>query len=110
MSRDPEDGKPIDPQSLHKYLYAGGDPANRIDATGRADIITYADLSSGPFQAAKIVLAVRLACYANTLYNLIWVLLNSAVTRSLPTSAGDPAEPVAIRLACLGLSAGFPPR
>ena len=37
MSRDPEDGKPVDPMSLHKYLYAGGDPINRIDPSGRAD-------------------------------------------------------------------------
>jgi RHS repeat-associated protein len=26
MSRDPLDGKSSDPNSLHKYLYAGGDP------------------------------------------------------------------------------------
>ena len=37
LSRDPEDGKPIDPKTLHKYLYAGGDPVNRIDPRGRAD-------------------------------------------------------------------------
>ncbi len=35
MSRDPEDGKAFDPASLHKYLYAGGDPVNTIDPTGR---------------------------------------------------------------------------
>jgi RHS repeat-associated protein len=35
LSRDPEDGKPIDPKTLHKYLYAGGDPANATDPTGR---------------------------------------------------------------------------
>jgi RHS repeat-associated protein len=39
MSRDPLDGDPTDPQSLHKYLYAGGDPVNRIDPSGRADSI-----------------------------------------------------------------------
>jgi RHS repeat-associated protein len=35
MSRDPEDGKPIDPKTLHKYLYAGGDPVNEVDPRGR---------------------------------------------------------------------------
>jgi RHS repeat-associated protein len=35
MSRDPEEGKPQDPASLHKYLYAGGDPVNKVDPTGR---------------------------------------------------------------------------
>jgi RHS repeat-associated protein len=39
LSRDPEAGDPTDPQSLHKYLYAGGDPVNRIDPSGRADSI-----------------------------------------------------------------------
>jgi hypothetical protein len=37
LSRDPEDGKASDPKSLQKYLYAGGDPVNRIDPAGRAD-------------------------------------------------------------------------
>ena len=42
MSRDPNEdklydanGNPIDPQVLHKYLYANGDPVNGIDPTGR---------------------------------------------------------------------------
>ena len=35
MSRDPEDGKAKDPATLHKYLYAGGDPVNRFDSSGR---------------------------------------------------------------------------
>ena len=38
LSRDPEDGKTLDPRSLHKYLYAAGDPVNisRSDWTGRS--------------------------------------------------------------------------
>ena len=40
MSRDPEDGKPIDPKTLHKYLYAGGDPVNGWDPTGREETET----------------------------------------------------------------------
>ncbi|MGD0832397.1 MAG: RHS repeat-associated core domain-containing protein [Terracidiphilus sp.] len=35
MSRDPEEGEPDDPASLHKYLYANGDPVNLADPTGR---------------------------------------------------------------------------
>jgi RHS repeat-associated protein len=38
MSRDPEDGERTDPASLHKYLYAGGDPVNAMDPTGRAEL------------------------------------------------------------------------
>jgi len=39
MSRDPEDGSPRDPKTLHKYLYAGGDPVNGWDPTGRAELV-----------------------------------------------------------------------
>jgi RHS repeat-associated protein len=35
MSRDPEDGDEYSPASLHKYLYANGDPVNLADPTGR---------------------------------------------------------------------------
>ena len=35
MSRDPEDGRPTDPRTFHRYLYSGGDPVNAIDPTGR---------------------------------------------------------------------------
>ena len=36
LSRDPEEGYSKDPKSLHKYLYANGDPINRIDPSGRS--------------------------------------------------------------------------
>ena len=39
LSRDPEDGKIKIPASLHKYLYASGDPVNRFDPTGRTDLM-----------------------------------------------------------------------
>ena len=35
LSRDPEDGYIGEPATLHKYLFADGDPINRIDPTGR---------------------------------------------------------------------------
>jgi RHS repeat-associated protein len=39
LSRDPEDGDPTDPKTLHKYLYAGGDPVNGLDPTGRETLV-----------------------------------------------------------------------
>jgi RHS repeat-associated protein len=45
-SRDPEDGDLFDPKSLHKYLYANGDPINGIDPMGREDLIECALLGS----------------------------------------------------------------
>jgi RHS repeat-associated protein len=45
MSRDPKDPQlidshrvPLDPKGRHKYLYAGGDPVNMIDPTGKGFI------------------------------------------------------------------------
>jgi hypothetical protein len=38
MSRDPDDHSPRDPNQLHKYLFASGDPVNRIDPRGRGDL------------------------------------------------------------------------
>jgi RHS repeat-associated protein len=35
LSRDPLFGNIFDPRTLHKYLYAGGDPSNVMDPTGR---------------------------------------------------------------------------
>jgi RHS repeat-associated protein len=35
LSRDPLNGYINDPATLHKYLYAGGDPVNIMDPTGR---------------------------------------------------------------------------
>jgi RHS repeat-associated protein len=41
LSRDPEDGKVNNPASLHKYLYAYGDPVNRLDSMGREAMVEY---------------------------------------------------------------------
>ena len=60
MSRDPEDGKAKDPKSLHKYLYAGGDPVNLMDPRGRG-IIGYA-LELG--EDAETILALRRTAFA----------------------------------------------
>ena len=41
MGRDPEDGNQFDPASLHRYLYAQGDPVNWVDPRGRDDCEEY---------------------------------------------------------------------
>jgi RHS repeat-associated protein len=35
LTRDPANGQTVDPRTLHKYLYAGGDPINYRDPSGR---------------------------------------------------------------------------
>jgi RHS repeat-associated protein len=47
MSRDPEDGRIAKPATLHKYLYAGGDPVNGSDPTGRAELFESAIITGG---------------------------------------------------------------
>jgi RHS repeat-associated protein len=63
LSRDPEDPnmeRPKNPKTLHKYLYAGGDPVNAKDPTGRG-IVSYA-IELG--ESLKTVTALRLTAYA----------------------------------------------
>jgi hypothetical protein len=54
-----------DPQSLHKYLYAGGDPVNRIDPSGRMDGTTAGRMPGAGSEYAMIVLNVSLATTAS---------------------------------------------
>ena len=65
MGRDPEDGLPNDPQSLHKYLYAGGDPVNRVDPSGRMDGTTAGRMPGTGSEYATLVLNVSLATTAS---------------------------------------------
>ena len=51
----PDDGSTILPVTLHKYLYATGDPVNRIDPRGRADLFEYAIESSAAVPEAKLL-------------------------------------------------------
>jgi RHS repeat-associated protein len=39
LSRDPKDGKAKIPATLHRYLYAIGDPANHVDPKGRESML-----------------------------------------------------------------------
>jgi RHS repeat-associated protein len=39
LSRDPLDGNAVDPASLHKYLYASGDPVNAKDPAGKGAVL-----------------------------------------------------------------------
>jgi RHS repeat-associated protein len=60
MSRDPEDGQLNDPKTLHKYLYAGGDPIDALDPTGRADLFETALIEGGSLRAGIVPALVEL--------------------------------------------------
>ncbi len=46
LSRDPAEGDPFDPLSMHPYLYASGNPVNRIDPSGRETLIEQLNVQS----------------------------------------------------------------
>jgi RHS repeat-associated protein len=52
LSRDPNEGKPVDPETLHKYLYADGDPVNGFDPRGLEDEVEYRKLGDPEAQYA----------------------------------------------------------
>ena len=54
VSRDPLDGIAFMPITLRKYLYAGSDPVNYVDPSGR-DLFGYAAESSAAVPEAKLV-------------------------------------------------------
>src|SRR5262249_31279164 len=54
LRADPEPGPPDDPLTLHRYLYAGTDPVNMADPTGRfATYVTLAVMSAAAAYGAK---------------------------------------------------------
>jgi RHS repeat-associated protein len=60
LSRDPNSGYINKPISLHKYLYAGGDPVNMMDPTGR-DLFETALIEGGSLSAPMVPALVALA-------------------------------------------------
>jgi RHS repeat-associated protein len=93
MSRDPLDGQLADPASLHKYLYANGDPADLIDPAGRAPMLetgeleerTLPELEEGAFRLGKLLLKYN-QCAAFVIADAAWIVTGnwaSAATGTL---------------------------
>jgi len=87
LSRDPEAGKPIDPKTLHKYLYAGGDPVNAQDPSGRASIIEWILLNK------KWITGVVVAGVLGRYILEAFALIPEELERALPPDIHDPSEP-----------------
>jgi RHS repeat-associated protein len=57
MSRDPNAGRIAVPATLHKYLFAGGDPVNGMDPSGRSLIESSLDLAQWVHETTVDLLA-----------------------------------------------------
>jgi RHS repeat-associated protein len=109
LSRDPEDrqpfdskGEPTDPKELHKYLYADGDPINRLDPTGRGD-----DLVEDSEIWAKITreTAEELKFRAGTSYEMCLQFVDTALG-DMPASVAIPLR-IAFQGICRALALGL---
>jgi len=61
VSRDPEEGDSSNPATLHKYLYANGDPVNLKDPTGRGAAAETIGLDLPDLKKVALVITVGLA-------------------------------------------------
>lgn len=101
MSRDPNEGTPYDPKTLHKYLYADGDPVNGFDPTGRDDLFeTGAKLEQSAVLTAKFTFRIA-----------IWVVNVECAAAALTEAVTKGAHwndqvPLAADIACLA-AAGY---
>ena len=86
MSLDPEDGNPINPATLHKYIYAGSNPIKYVDPTGR-DLFGYAIRSSAAIPEAKLISIY--GCVADAALAAADLILDPTITASSALGAGS---------------------
>jgi RHS repeat-associated protein len=106
VSMDPEDGIPTDPKSLHKYMYAGGDPMNAIDPTGKAvkpGLTFEYGLLIGTIAARTVVQVAAVGCAVDAVWELTSLMLEQA-NKHLPGGYKLPTPPPApppLRITCV---------
>jgi RHS repeat-associated protein len=105
MSRDPYDGTKIIPISLHKYLYAAGDPVNRIDPRGRADLFEYAIRSSEAIPEAKLIDIY--GCVANASLAAVDLMLGEINPKDTTANIGTTLGGGSAVLGCVVLMPGL---
>jgi RHS repeat-associated protein len=74
LSRDPANGIITDPKTLHKYSYAGGDPVNALDPSGREAMAEVAQIDWGSVlkdSFAVTAVAVGAVCLLNEAKDLV---------------------------------------
>jgi RHS repeat-associated protein len=74
MTTDPEFGELTRPSTLHDYLYAGGDPVNSSDPTGRLEMVERAQIQVkiiDPTIPLLIALGIEIACIFNRAADMV---------------------------------------
>ena len=104
LSRDPFDGDPADPKTLHKYLYAGGDPVNAMDPTGR---LTFEEgLLVGKIIGRTIGTVAFLGCVVDAIYEGIGTVVEYA-SKHYPGVKKFPAPPPLLHYGCIATAAYY---
>jgi len=84
LSRDPESGRPKFPSSLHKYLYAGGDPVNKIDPMGRTDLFEDVLLDDTVLPELREVAPRVAKIFICAAWDLLWSIKLTPTGSSIP--------------------------
>ena len=87
---DPVFGDTANPTSLHRYLYAGNDPVNRIDPTGRQDLAEYVELLEAVQAQAQYAKAFA-KCESRLLRDVTNALTDAFNGLAVPADAGPKA-------------------
>lgn len=107
MSRDPKDGESAEPATLHRYLYASGNPVNALDPSGRGAIGDFVLTVWRSSITQTIVYAARVVCYVEGLTILTAEFISLAVKQHF-FSPGLPWPYFA--LPCIAVGLPFPPK
>jgi RHS repeat-associated protein len=93
MSRDPNAANIKIPATLHKYLYAQGDPVNGVDPTGRAELFENALLDETTPSALRTVVTVKRVIAGGLIFAAIDELLRYALYGEPPPPDISEREP-----------------
>ena len=88
LTRDPATGKITDPKSLHKYLYAGANPVDATDPSGRA---TFSEWALIVAMISILVLGPMVAASCE-IRRTGWAILRRFMPGLYPKETGDPCE------------------
>ncbi|MGA3262310.1 MAG: RHS repeat-associated core domain-containing protein, partial [Bryobacteraceae bacterium] len=116
LTRDPGAGHVVVPATLHKYLYAGGNPVTAEDPTGRSVTDEYSFLNSTidkplfqvstgatPLATGITMFIMKVWCYSITALNVGWYAATGG------KQFGPPSLPADIKALCGLLSLAHPP-